>query len=174
VLRAAAAVAAVVTVVLTASLAILPAVHALPVSPSSNQRQDNNKAAAAADRPSSSTAPVCRARANDDLGDAASHMSASEAFALQTPVFPSDFAWGVATSAYQIEGAVKEDGHGASIWDIFAHTPSKIAGDATGDVACDHYHRYEEDIELMQSLGAPTIVSPSPGPASCPRAPPGL
>ncbi len=67
--------------------------------------------------------------------------------------FPSDFIWGAATSAYQIEGAWNEDGKGESIWDRFAHTPGKIHNGDTGDVANDHYHRYREDVALMQRLG---------------------
>jgi beta-glucosidase len=67
--------------------------------------------------------------------------------------FPKDFLWGVATSSYQIEGAANEDGRGESIWDRFAHTPGKVSGGATGDVACDHYHRYREDVQLMRSIG---------------------
>ncbi|MFJ6567772.1 GH1 family beta-glucosidase [Streptomyces sp. NPDC091292] len=65
---------------------------------------------------------------------------------------PDDFAWGVATSAYQIEGAVAEDGRSPSIWDTFSHTPGKIDNNDTGDLACDHYHRWREDIELMKQL----------------------
>ena len=65
---------------------------------------------------------------------------------------PANFVWGVATSAYQIEGAVTEDGRLPSIWDTFSHTPGRVAGDATGDVACDHYHRWRDDIELMKAL----------------------
>jgi beta-glucosidase len=68
--------------------------------------------------------------------------------------FPDGFYWGVATSAYQIEGAWDEDGKGVSIWDTFAHTPGKIENDENGDVANDHYHRYEEDVALMQEIGA--------------------
>lgn len=68
-------------------------------------------------------------------------------------VFPDDFLWGVATSSYQIEGAANEDGRGPSIWDTFSHTPGKVHGGETGDVACDHYHRYEEDVALMRELG---------------------
>src|SRR5262245_55291432 len=68
--------------------------------------------------------------------------------------FPTGFYWGVATSAYQIEGAWKEDGKGPSIWDTFAHTLGKIRDGSTGDVANDHYHRYKEDVALMQSIGA--------------------
>jgi beta-glucosidase len=66
---------------------------------------------------------------------------------------PANFVWGVATSAYQIEGAVTEDGRLPSIWDTFSHTPGRVAGNATGDVACDHYHRWRDDIELMKALG---------------------
>jgi beta-glucosidase len=66
--------------------------------------------------------------------------------------FPEGFLWGASTSAYQIEGAVSEDGRGPSIWDTFSHTPGKIEGGGTGDVACDHYHRVEEDLDLLASL----------------------
>ncbi|EPZ42624.1 GH1 family beta-glucosidase [Alicyclobacillus acidoterrestris] len=69
--------------------------------------------------------------------------------------FPSDFIFGTATAAYQIEGAVKEDGRGESIWDRFSHTPGCVFEGDTGDVACDHYHRYEDDIQLMADLGIP-------------------
>ncbi|MCL4515625.1 MAG: GH1 family beta-glucosidase [Firmicutes bacterium] len=67
--------------------------------------------------------------------------------------FPGDFVWGVATSAYQIEGAAKADGRGESIWDRFSYTPGKVVNGENGDAACDHYHRYEEDLRLMASLG---------------------
>jgi len=66
--------------------------------------------------------------------------------------FPSDFVWGAATAAYQIEGAVNEDGRGASIWDTFSHTPGKTKNGDTGDVANDHYHRWRDDIQLMKQL----------------------
>ena len=67
--------------------------------------------------------------------------------------FPQGFAWGAATASYQVEGAVTADGRGESIWDRFAHTPGRVAGGDTGDVACDHYHRYREDVALMGELG---------------------
>jgi beta-glucosidase len=70
--------------------------------------------------------------------------------------FPPNFIWGVAASAYQIEGAWNEDGKGASIWDTFSHTPGKIADNTTGDLAVDHYHRYRDDIRLMAELGLKT------------------
>jgi beta-glucosidase len=67
--------------------------------------------------------------------------------------FPDGFAWGTATASYQIEGAVDEDGRSPSIWDTFSHTPGKVQDGDTGDVAVDHYHRYEEDVQLMADLG---------------------
>jgi beta-glucosidase len=88
---------------------------------------------------------------------------------------PSDFTWGVATSAYQIEGAVAEDGRSPSIWDTFSHTPGKVDGDDHGDVACDHYHRWPEDIAIMRDLGLsayrfsiawPRVVPGGDGPAN--------
>jgi beta-glucosidase len=68
-------------------------------------------------------------------------------------VFPADFIFGSATAAYQIEGAAAEDGRGPSIWDTFSHTPGKTWNGDTGDVAADHYHRLESDLDLMASLG---------------------
>ncbi len=67
--------------------------------------------------------------------------------------FPEGFIWGTATSSYQIEGAWNEDGKGLSNWDVFSHKKGKIKDGTTGDVACDHYHRYKEDIKLMKELG---------------------
>ena len=65
--------------------------------------------------------------------------------------FPDGFLWGAATSAYQIEGAVAEDGRGPSMWDLFGQA-GRIANRETGDVATDHYHRYKEDVALMKRL----------------------
>ena len=67
--------------------------------------------------------------------------------------FPENFTWGAATASYQIEGAWDEDGKGETIWDRFSHTPGKIENGDTGDVACDHYHHWQEDIELMKEIG---------------------
>lgn len=68
--------------------------------------------------------------------------------------FPKNFTWGAAAAAYQIEGAVAEDGRGPSIWDIHTHQPGKIFENHNGDVACDHYHRYPEDVAILSNLGA--------------------
>jgi beta-glucosidase len=73
--------------------------------------------------------------------------------AASPEAFPPGFVWGVATASYQIEGASTEDGRGRSIWDDFAETPGRIADGETGEVACDHYHRWADDIALMSSLG---------------------
>jgi beta-glucosidase len=70
--------------------------------------------------------------------------------------FPDGFEWGAATAAYQIEGAAFEDGKGLSIWDVFSHQPGRVVEGQTGDVACDHYHRYREDVALMRELGLQT------------------
>lgn len=75
---------------------------------------------------------------------------------LASDVFPKNFLWGSATAAYQVEGAWNTDGRGESIWDRFAHTPGKIKDKSNGDVACDSYHRYQEDIDLMRQLGMKT------------------
>lgn len=68
-------------------------------------------------------------------------------------IFPSDFLWGAATASYQIEGAWKEDGRGESIWDRFSHNPGNTWNGDSGDIACDHYRRHEEDIALMKKMG---------------------
>jgi beta-glucosidase len=84
----------------------------------------------------------------------------STTYASSTPApatarrFPEGFLWGTATAAYQIEGALEEDGRGPSIWDGFAHTPGKIADGSVPDVTVDHYHRYADDVQLMKALGA--------------------
>ena len=79
-----------------------------------------------------------------------------EVAALAAPVelrFPAGFRWGCATAAYQIEGAVHEDGRGETNWDVFSHTPGRVANGDTGDVACDSYHLYPTDIQLTRDLG---------------------
>jgi len=73
--------------------------------------------------------------------------------AVNTGTFPSGFVWGAATAAYQIEGAAELDGRGPSIWDTFSHTPGRVKGGDTGDIAADHYHRYLADVDLMTQLG---------------------
>ncbi len=76
-----------------------------------------------------------------------------EAGSHQAAALPPNFVWGVSTSSHQIEGAVAADGRGPSIWDLYSREPGRIANGDTGDVACDHYHRYAEDIGLMHRLG---------------------
>lgn len=68
-------------------------------------------------------------------------------------IFPKNFIWGAATASYQVEGAWNEDGKGESIWDRFSHTPGKVQDGDTGDTACDHYHRWESDLQLLKVLG---------------------
>jgi beta-glucosidase len=72
---------------------------------------------------------------------------------IDTSSFPSDFIWGAATASYQIEGAAHEDGRGESVWDRFCATPGKVRNGDSGEVACDFYHRYREDVGLMRELG---------------------
>jgi beta-glucosidase len=84
---------------------------------------------------------------------AASAENAQESDRHAPGSFPKDFLWGTATSSYQIEGAVNEDGRGPSIWDVFSHTQGKIEDGTNGDRANDHYHRYKEDIRLIKDLG---------------------
>jgi beta-glucosidase len=69
-------------------------------------------------------------------------------------MFPAGFQWGVSTAAYQIEGATAEDGRGVSVWDTFCREPGRVRNGDTGDVACDHYHRWAEDLDLIAGLGA--------------------
>src|SRR5574341_504186 len=72
--------------------------------------------------------------------------------AASSAPWPRDFIWGVSTSSFQIEGATREDGRGLSIWDSFC-AAGRVANRDTGDIACDHYHRYAEDVALMKTLG---------------------
>jgi beta-glucosidase len=80
-------------------------------------------------------------------------MTTAPASANGALTFPEGFAWGTATASYQIEGAVGADGRGLSVWDTFSRTPGNVHGGDTGDIACDSYHRYREDVALMASLG---------------------
>jgi beta-glucosidase len=90
---------------------------------------------------------------------AGASLAAAGAPALAAPLHPQDlhfpkgFLWGCATASYQIEGAVNEDGRGQTNWDVFAHTPGRVANGDNGDVACDSYHRYPQDIALLKALG---------------------
>jgi beta-glucosidase len=72
---------------------------------------------------------------------------------VESRSFPDGFVWGAATASYQIEGAARVDGRGESIWDRFSHTPGRVRDGDTGDVACDHYHRYRGDVALLARLG---------------------
>ena len=90
-------------------------------------------------------------------GTLAAGASSPAASQPQPPArFPDGFRWGTATSAYQIEGATQVDGRGPSIWDTFCRLPGKIRGGANGDIACDHYHLYKEDVALMKAMGVST------------------
>ena len=89
--------------------------------------------------------------------------------------FPNSFLWGCATAAYQIEGAAAQDGRKPSVWDAWSHMPGKTANGDTGDIACDHYHLYKQDIQLLKSLGVkayrfsvawPRVVPEGSGPAN--------
>jgi len=90
------------------------------------------------EQPSASTGPPAERAGRAELPEA---------------VFPAEFLWGAATAAYQIEGASTEGGRGPSIWDTFSATPGKVLHGHTGDVACDHYHRFADDVKLMADLG---------------------
>jgi len=95
------------------------------------------------------------ASAAGSVSDAAPMTGAADAAAAHRS-FPAGFLWGTATAAYQVEGAVAEDGRTPSVWDTFAHTPGKVVNNANADVADDHYHRYKDDVQLMKSLGVKT------------------
>jgi len=79
--------------------------------------------------------------------------AAAKSKAADAGAFPADFMWGVATAAYQVEGAADEDGRGASVWDVFCKKKGATFEGDTGEKACDHYHRFKEDIALMKTLG---------------------
>ena len=98
------------------------------------------------------TALLATPAAMADLSGTAA-ASTQDLSAAGAPKFPKDFWWGAATASYQIEGAADADGRKPSIWDTFSKTPGKTENGDTGDVACDHYHRYEDDVKLMAELG---------------------
>src|SRR4051812_5434128 len=101
--------------------------------------------------------PISRRRIGKGIGALAAGLAADRVPALAASAdlaFPKGFVWGCATAAYQIEGAVNEDGRGPSIWDVFAHTSGKVANGDVADVACDGYHRTREDTQLLKNLGA--------------------
>ncbi|MGB0010672.1 MAG: family 1 glycosylhydrolase, partial [Candidatus Sulfotelmatobacter sp.] len=124
------------------------------------------------------TLSACSVSSNAAHTPNSAPLSSSRRIQFDTPseiAFPKDFFWGAATSAYQIEGAWKEDGKGESIWDRFAHTPGKIKNGDTGDLACDSYQRWREDIALARamnlnsyrfSISWPRIQSSGAGPAN--------
>jgi beta-glucosidase len=96
------------------------------------------------------------ARSRFSLAGTPSGTGAASALPLAPGLFPKGFLWGAATAAYQVEGAWNVDGRGESVWDRFSHTPGKIKNNDNGDVACDSYHRYQEDIDLMRHMGMKT------------------
>src|SRR3982751_6022099 len=102
-------------------------------------------------------------------------LSTDPALPARIATLPPSFRWGVAASSYQIEGAVAEDGRTPSIWDTFSRVPGAIANGDTGDVACDHYHRWGEDLGLIRELGVdayrfsvprPRIIPTGTGPVN--------
>ncbi len=89
---------------------------------------------------------------------------------MSSPIlFPEGFLWGAAVSAYQVEGSPLAEGAGASVWHRFSHTPGLVSDGETGDVACDFYRRYGDDVRLMRELGLRPFASVSPGAESFPR-----
>lgn len=95
---------------------------------------------------------ISRSRGNNDSTDLPLLLDNNSTDAAAPPFFPPGFVWGVATSAYQIEGAVGADGRGETVWDTFVRIPGAILDHSTGDVAVDHYHRWKDDVALMKSL----------------------
>ena len=99
------------------------------------------------------SAAVAAATAQAASATADGKTEARKSGAGKSGLFPKDFAWGAATAAYQVEGAANEDGKGPSVWDVFTKKKGAVFEGHTGDVACDHYHRYKEDVALMKTLG---------------------
>ena len=92
------------------------------------------------------------ARAGADAGQQPAGETSNAATAAEGAPFPDGFLWGMATAAYQVEGAWDQDGKGESIWDHYSHTVGRIKGGDTGDAACDHYHLFEQDIAILKRL----------------------
>ena len=103
-------------------------------------------------RVAGATALLSAARVHAGLSGSAA-ATAKSALSAGNVTFPKTFWWGSATASYQLEGAAAEDGRKPSVWDAFCRVPGKVENGDTGDVACDHYHRYEEDVKLMADLG---------------------
>jgi beta-glucosidase len=103
---------------------------------------------------SMAAATAAKAAGRGEKGDKKSAVSQLNNGAKGGDPFPKDFVWGAATAAYQIEGAANEDGKGQSVWDVFCKKKGAVFEGHTGDVACDHYHRYKEDLALLKHLGA--------------------
>ena len=83
--------------------------------------------------------------------------------------FPKGFVWGAAAASYQIEGAAEKDGKGLSVWDTFCDQKGKIWSGQSGAIACDHYHRYKKDVDLMKEIGLGHTGYPFPGRGFCPK-----
>ncbi|WP_437492446.1 GH1 family beta-glucosidase [Sorangium sp. So ce1014] len=121
--------------------------------PSEPLPQNNASGAASAPSAAAAAPPVAAASSTSAPASPPPSAGADPAGATAAP-FPAGFLWGSATAAYQIEGAATEDGRGPSVWDVFSNTPGKVFEGHTGNVACDHYHRYKEDLGLLAELGA--------------------
>ncbi|GAQ83224.1 Beta-glucosidase [Klebsormidium nitens] len=99
-------------------------------------------------------ASIGHKQGSPDANDAAlQSWLCQEGSPIRHDMFPQDFAFGAATAAYQVEGAWNKGGRGPSIWDTFSHEPKRILGGDTGDIACDHYNRFKEDVQLIKSMG---------------------
>src|SRR5258708_675418 len=132
-----------------------PVIASAPNVPITTGRFHSSTAARAAVRACGRRSPPMLIVPRGGLLAAALSLFASGSVVRSSPAaaddgaFPADFVWGASTSSYQIEGAVDEDGRGKSIWDVFAHTPGRVKNGDTGDIACDHYNRWRDDIDPL-------------------------